>query len=216
MSLGLVGKKCGMTRVFTEDGHSLAVTVIQVEPNYITQIKTAAKDGYSAVQISVGEKKQSRVNKAAAGHFAKANVSACYITKEFRCTEDQLSEFNLGDTSSLTQFEAGQSVDVSGVTRGKGFAGGVKRHNFSMQDATHGNSLSHRAIGSTGQCQTPGRVFKGKKMPGQMGNVNRTAQNLKVVKIDEEKNVVLLQGAVPGAPGGYVVITNSIKSKGAC
>ncbi|MBV53215.1 MAG: 50S ribosomal protein L3 [Coxiellaceae bacterium] len=214
MSLGLVGKKCGMTRVFTDDGSSLAVTVVQVEPNSITQIKTEKTDGYAAVQIAVGEKKQSRVNKSVAGHFAKANVSACSHIKEFRCTDEEMSQLAVGDISSLAMFKVGQSVDVSGVTRGKGFAGGVKRHNFSMQDATHGNSLSHRAIGSTGQCQTPGRVFKGKKMPGQMGNVKRTAVNLKVIRVDEEKNILLLHGAVPGSPDGYVVITRSNKCKG--
>ena len=214
MSLGLVGKKCGMTRVFNENGDSLAVSVISVEPNYITQIKTLKNDGYQAIQVSVGEKKQSRINKPQAGHFAKANVSGCYQTKEFRCEEKDLESYNLGDTFPLDMFADGQAVDVSGITRGKGFAGGVKRHNFSMQDATHGNSLSHRAIGSTGQCQTPGRVFKGKKMPGQMGNVRRTSQNLKVVKVDQEKNILLIQGAIPGSPDGYVVITHSIKARG--
>ena len=214
MSLGLVGKKCGMTRVFNENGDSLAVSVISVEPNYITQIKTLKNDGYQAIQVSVGEKKQSRINKPQAGHFAKANVAGCYQTKEFRCGEKDLESYNLGDTFPLDMFADGQAVDVSGITRGKGFAGGVKRHNFSMQDATHGNSLSHRAIGSTGQCQTPGRVFKGKKMPGQMGNVKRTSQNLKVVKVDQEKNILLIQGAIPGSPDGYVVITHSIKARG--
>lgn len=214
MALGLVGKKCGMTRVFTDDGVSMPVTVVMVEPNYVTQIKNPQNDGYSAIQISMTEKKQSRVNKAMAGHFAKAGVSACALSHEFTVEESELDSYQLSDVLPLDIFKEGHAVDIAGVTKGKGFAGGVKRHNFKMQDATHGNSLSHRAIGSTGQCQTPGRVFKGKKMAGQMGNVRRTAQNLKVIKIDAEKNIILIQGAVPGAPGGYVVMKHSEKCKG--
>jgi len=213
MSLGLVGKKCGMTRVFTEDGRSLPVTVIMVDPNYITQIKTTETDGYTALQVSMGEKKQSRVSKPMAGHFAKAGVPACTVTHEFVVSASDLESCKLGDITSLDIFQEGKAVDVTGISKGKGFAGGIKRHNFKMQDATHGNSLSHRAIGSTGQCQTPGRVFKGKKMAGQMGNVQRTSQNLIVVSVDTEKNIILVQGAVPGAPGGYVVINHSVKLK---
>ena len=208
MAIGIVGKKAGMTRIFTEEGQSVAVTVVQVAPNRVTQVKNADSDGYSALQITFGEKKASRVNKAAAGHFAKANVQAGRGLMEFR-TEEALS---VGDELSVAQFEAGQKVDVTGSSKGKGFQGGVKRWNFATQDATHGNSLSHRAPGSIGQNQTPGKVFKGKKMAGQMGNAQVTVQNLKIVRVDAERNLLLVSGAVPGATGGDVVIKPAVKA----
>lgn len=214
MSLGLMGKKCGMTRVFTEAGKQIPVTVIQVLPNRITQIKTADTDGYSAVQITAGNKKASHVNKSLAGHFAKANVEAGSIIKEFRLAEKELSELSVGATLTLEIFKVGQYVDVQGVTKGAGFAGVVKRHHFRTQDATHGNSLSHRAPGSIGQRQTPGRVMKGKRMAGHLGNVQRTAINQEVIKIDLERHLLLVKGAIPGAEEGVLVITPSVKTKG--
>ena len=214
MPVGLVGRKCGMTRVFTEAGASIPVTVIEVISNRVTQVKTADLDGYSALQVTAGRKKAARVTKALAGHFSKAGVEAGDCIREFRLLEGELPETKVGDQLTVEMFQEGQKVDVRGLTRGKGFAGTVKRHNFSMQDATHGNSLSHRAPGSIGQCQTPGRVLRGKKMAGHMGDVNRTVQNQKVVRVDLERNLLLVSGAVPGAPGGTIVITGSVKSKG--
>ena len=210
MAIGIVGKKAGMTRIFTEEGQSVAVTVVQVAPNRVTQVKNADSDGYSALQITFGEKKASRVNKAAAGHFAKANVQAGRGLMEFR-TEEALS---VGDELSVAQFEAGQKVDVTGSSKGKGFQGGVKRWNFATQDATHGNSLSHRAPGSFGQCQTPGRVWKGKKMAGHMGAEQVTTQNLEVVRVDAENNLLLIKGAVPGSTGSDVIVKPAVKAKG--
>ena len=210
MAIGIVGKKAGMTRIFTEEGQSVAVTVVQVAPNRVTQVKNADSDGYSALQITYGEKKASRVNKAAAGHFAKANVQAGRGLMEFR-TEEALS---VGDELSVAQFEAGQKVDVTGSSKGKGFQGGVKRWNFATQDATHGNSLSHRAPGSIGQCQTPGRVWKGKKMAGHMGAEQVTTQNLEVVRVDAENNLLLIKGAVPGSTGSDVIVKPAVKAKG--
>ena len=213
MPLGLVGKKCGMTRVFTEDGVSIPVTVIEVIPNRVTQVKTVENDGYRALQITAGKKKTSKLSKAVAGHLAKAGVEAGDTIREFRLIDDEASEIEVGNELTVALFEEGQTIDVQGVSKGKGFQGGIKRHNFSHQRNSHGNSISHRALGSTGMCQTPGRVFKGKKMAGQMGNVNTTTQNQQIVKIDAERNLILVKGNVPGAPGGKVVVTKSVKSK---
>ena len=212
MSIGLVGRKSGMTRVFTEEGNSVPVTVVEVQPNRVTQIKTPDSDGYSAIQVTTGSRRASRVSKAAAGHYAKANTEAGDGLWEFRTTE--LEEIELGGEIKVDRFEAGQKVDVTGTSKGKGFQGGVKRHNFQMQDATHGNSISHRAPGSIGQCQTPGKVWKGKKMAGQMGNVRNTTQSLEVVRVDVENNLLLIKGAVPGATGSSVIIKPAIKMRG--
>ena len=212
MSIGLVGLKSGMTRVFTEEGNSVPVTVVEVQPNRVTQIKTPESDGYSAIQVTTGVRKASRVSKAAAGHCAKAQTEAGDGLWEFRTTE--LEEIELGSEIKVDLFEAGQKVDVTGNSKGKGFQGAVKRHNFHMQDATHGNSLSHRVPGSIGQCQTPGKVWKGKKMAGQMGNVRKTVQSLEVVKVDEENNLLLIKGAVPGATGSSVIVKPAIKVRG--
>jgi len=209
MSVGLIGRKAGMTRVFTEDGLSVPVTVIEVEPNRVTQVKTEDTDGYTAVQVTVGARRSSRVNKAAAGHFAKAETEAGRGLWEFRLSGDE--EINVGDQLTVERFEAGQKIDVTGQSKGKGFQGGVKRWNFSMQDATHGNSISHRAPGSIGQCQTPGRVWKGKKMAGHMGAERVTVQSLEVVRIDAERNLLLVKGAVPGATGGDVIVKSAVK-----
>jgi large subunit ribosomal protein L3 len=213
MTMGLVGRKCGMTRVFAEDGTSIPVTVIEAQPNKISQVKTIENDGYRALQVSAGSRKASRVVKSAAGHFAAANIEAGDLMMEFRLNDADESEFSAGSELKVDLFEEGQKVDVTGTTIGKGFAGAIKRWNFSMQDATHGNSLAHRLPGSIGQNQTPGRVFKGKKMAGHMGNVQRTAQNLVVVRIDTEKNLLLIKGAVPGHAGSKVVIRPAIKTK---
>jgi large subunit ribosomal protein L3 len=213
MTMGLVGRKCGMTRVFTEDGISIPVTVIEAQPNRITQVKTVETDGYRALQITAGSRKASRVSKPQAGHFAAAKVEAGDLITEFRLDDADGGEFELGGELNVDLFEVGQKVDVIGTSIGKGFAGTVKRHNFRMQDATHGNSLSHRAPGSIGQNQTPGRVFKGKKMAGHMGSVRRTAQNLEVVRVDSERNVLLIRGAVPGSAGGKVIVRPSVKAK---
>ncbi len=210
MAIGIVGKKAGMTRIFTEDGQSVAVTVLEVTPNRITQVKTVDTDGYSALQITYGEKKVSRVSKAEAGHFAKANVQAGRGVQEFRTEES----FAVGEELTVAQFEAGQKVDVTGVSKGKGFQGGVKRWNFRTQDATHGNSLSHRVLGSIGQCQTPGRVWKGKKMAGHMGAEQVTTQSLEIVRVDAENNLLLIKGAVPGATGSDVIVKPAVKAKG--
>ncbi len=213
MSVGLIGEKCGMTRVFTEAGASIPVTVIAVAANNIVQIMSEETDGYSAIQVAAGARRASRVNKAEAGHFAKAGVEPGNILKEFRISKELLETYKAGDALTVELFSEGQKVDVQGISKGKGFAGGIKRHHFSHQRNSHGNSLSHRAIGSTGMCQTPGRVFKGKKMPGQLGNVKRTVQNQEIVSIDKERNLLLVKGVVPGAPGGKVIIRPSIKAK---
>ena len=205
MSIGLVGIKTGMTRVFDESGTSIPVTVINVDTNRVSQIKTVDRDGYSAVQIAYGNQKESRLNKATLGHYKKSNISPARGQVEFRVKklEDDLS---VGSNINVDTFKAGEHVDITGRTIGKGFQGGVKRHHFKTQDATHGNSISHRALGSTGQCQDPGRVFKGKKMPGHLGNVNRTIQNLTIVKIMPDENIMLVKGSIPGHKGRVVVI----------
>jgi large subunit ribosomal protein L3 len=212
MSIGLIGRKAGMTRIFQEDGVSVPVTVIEVTPNRVTQVKTVDRDGYAALQVAAGRRKPSRVTKPLAGHYAKAGVVAGEVLREFRLQEAP-GELQSGSELGVDMFSAGQKVDVRGVSKGKGFAGGIKRHNFRSQDSTHGNSISHRAPGSIGQCQTPGRVFKGKRMAGQMGNVNRCQQGLEVVRVDTERNLILVRGGVPGPSGGRVVIVPSIKQK---
>ena len=209
MAIGLVGRKSGMTRVFTEDGQSVPVTVIEVEPNRITQIKTDETDGYQAIQVTTGEVKQNNVSRPMAGHFARANTGAGRGLWEFRASD--LQELAVGGELTVEQFEAGQKVDIQGVSKGKGYAGTIKRWNFRGQDNTHGNSISHRAPGSIGQCQTPGRVFKGKKMSGHMGNAKVTAQNLEVVQVDSERSLLLVKGAVPGAAGSDVCIRPAVK-----
>ena len=212
MTVGIVGRKSGMTRVFTEDGVSVPVTVVEVVPNRVTQIKEQDTDGYRAIQVTAGSRKASKVSKPEAGHFARAGVEAGVGLWEFRL--DGIDEaFEVGAELTVARFEQGQKVDVAGQSKGKGFQGGVKRWNFSMQDATHGNSLSHRAPGSLGQCQTPGRVFKGKKMAGHMGAERVTTQGLEVVRVDVERNLLLIKGAVPGAPGGDVIIRPTTKSR---
>ncbi|EAR59480.1 50S ribosomal protein L3 [Neptuniibacter caesariensis] len=210
MTVGLIGRKAGMTRVFNEDGVSVPVTVIEVEPNRVTAVKTEETDGYAAVQVTTGGKKANRLSKPEAGNFAKAGVEAGRGLWEFRLSGGD--EVNVGEELTVARFEAGQKVDVTGQSKGKGFQGGVKRWNFSMQDATHGNSLSHRAPGSIGQCQTPGRVWKGKKMAGQMGNERVTVQTLEVVRVDAERNLLLIKGAVPGATGGDVIVKPAVKA----
>ncbi len=210
MAIGIVGRKCGMTRVFDENGVSTPVTVIEVTPNRITQVKTLDNDGYQAIQITAGEKKVNRVNRPEAGHFKKAGVEAGRGLWEFRT--DSLEGFETGGEIKVDIFEAGQKVDVTATSKGKGFAGGVKRWNFSMQDATHGNSISHRAPGSIGQNQTPGRVFKGKKMAGHMGAERVTTQSLTVVRVDAERNILLIKGAVPGFTGADVIVRPAVKA----
>ena len=211
MRIGIVGRKCGMTRVFTEDGVSIPVTVIEATPNHITQVKSLETDGYSAVQVTTGSKKTSRVSKAQAGEFAKAGVEAGRGLWEFRADGSD-EAFEVGSALTVERFQEGQKIAVTGTSKGKGFQGGVKRWNFSMQDATHGNSISHRSNGSIGQNQTPGRVFKGKKMSGQMGNAQVTTQNLEIVRIDAERNLLLIKGAVPGAPGGNIIVRPAVKA----
>jgi len=213
--MGLVGRKCGMTRVFTEEGISIPVTVIEAQPNQITQVKTVETDGYRALQVSAGSRKASRVSKPEAGHFAQAKVEAGDLLREFRLADSDETDYQTGSALGVDLFTAGQKVDVIGTSIGKGYAGTVKRHNFRTQDATHGNSLSHRAPGSIGQNQTPGRVFKGKKMSGHMGNVRRTVQNLEVVRVDAERNLLLVKGAVPGHKGGRVIVRPAVKARGA-
>jgi large subunit ribosomal protein L3 len=213
--MGLVGRKCGMTRVFTEDGVSIPVTVIEAQPNQITQVKTVENDGYRALQVSAGQRKASRVSKPQAGHFAQAKVEAGDLLAEFRLGDADEGDYEMGNEIKVDLFEEGQKVDVIGTSIGKGFAGTVKRHNFRTQDATHGNSLAHRAPGSIGQNQTPGRVFKGKKMSGHMGNARSTVQNLEVVRVDAERNLLLIKGAVPGHKGGRVIVRPAIKARGA-
>jgi large subunit ribosomal protein L3 len=213
MAIGIVGRKAGMTRIFTEEGVSVPVTVIQVDPNRVTQVRTPDTDGYSAIQVTAGSVKASRLNKPMTGHFAKAGVEAGRGLWEFRIGDGDPDSYQVGSEIGVGLFEAGQKVDVRGVSKGKGFQGGVKRHNFRTQDATHGNSLSHRAPGSIGQCQTPGRVFKGKKMAGHMGAERVTTQNIEVVRVDAERNLLLVKGAVPGPRSGSVVVTPAVKSK---
>ena len=209
MTIGIVGVKKGMTRLFTETGESVPVTVIEALPNRVTQVKTVERDGYAAVQVTCGEVKTSRVNKPIAGHFSKANVEAGRNIREFRLEGG--GEFTPGETLTVTAFEEGQKVDVTGQSKGKGFAGVIKRYHFSMQDATHGNSVSHRAPGSIGQCQSPGRVFKGKKMAGHMGAERVTTQSLEIMRVDEDNNLLLIKGAVPGATGGDVIVKPAVK-----
>lgn len=211
MTIGLLGKKCGMTRIFTEDGASIPVTVLEIVPNRVTQVKTVETDGYNAIQVSAGERKASRVSKPETGHFAKAGVVAGELVKEFRLDESELAGFEVGSELKVDRFSEGQYVDVTGTSKGKGFAGTIKRWHFAGQDQTHGNSLSHRAPGSIGQRQTPGRVMKGKKMSGHLGNVKRTVLSQTVVKVDVEKNLILVRGAVPGAESSYVVIRPAVK-----
>ncbi|KRG68117.1 50S ribosomal protein L3 [Pseudoxanthomonas dokdonensis] len=211
-SLGIVGRKAGMTRVFTEDGQSIPVTLIEATPNRITQIKTPETDGYSAVQVVVGTRRAALINKPIAGHLAKAKVEPGRGLWELRVENDKLGDFTVGGEIKADIFEVGQKVDVQGVTKGKGFQGTIKRYNFRMGDATHGNSLSHRAPGSLGQRQTPGRVFPGKKMSGHMGAVQQSTQNLEVVKVDAERGLIAIRGAVPGAPGGDVIVRPASKA----
>lgn len=213
MAIGIVGRKCGMTRVFTEDGVSVPVTVVEATPNRITQIKSLEADGYRAVQVTTGTRRPTRVKKPAAGHFAKADVEAGRGLWEFRLVDNEGEDLELGAEIKVDTFEVGQKVDVTGTSKGKGFAGTIKRHGFSGQDATHGNSLSHRVPGAIGQNQSPGRVFKGKPMAGQMGNVRRTEQNLEIVRIDAERNILLIRGAVPGAPGSDILVRPSVKKR---
>ncbi|MCP4700623.1 MAG: 50S ribosomal protein L3 [Gammaproteobacteria bacterium] len=212
MAIGMIGRKRGMTRIFSEDGNSIPVTVVELPVNRVTQIKTEESDGYTAIQVTCGARKPNRVSKPVAGHLAKAGVEAGWKFLEFRMDSGEIEKMSLGKEIKADIFKAGQKVDITGTTKGKGFAGTVKRHNFSMQDATHGNSLAHRAGGSIGQNQTPGRVFKGKKMAGQMGNVRRTALALEVVRIDDKRNLLLVKGAVPGFPGGDIIVRPSVKS----
>lgn len=211
-SLGIVGRKAGMSRVFTEDGKSVPVTLIEATPNRITQIKTPESDGYSAVQVTAGVKRASLLNKPETGHLAKAKVEAGRGLWELRVADDKIGEFSVGGEIKADIFEVGQLVDVQGVTKGKGFQGTIKRWNFKMGDATHGNSLSHRQPGSLGQRQTPGRVFPGKKMSGHMGAVQQSTQRLQVVKVDAERGLIAVKGAVPGAPGGDVIVRPSSKA----
>jgi large subunit ribosomal protein L3 len=213
MTIGVVGRKHGMTRIFTETGESVPVTVIEVEPNRIAQIKTDEADGYRAVQVTVGARRASRVNKAMAGHFAKAGTEAGRGLWEFRLGESEGEDLAVGGEIKVDIFEEGQKVDVTGTSNGKGFAGTIKRHNFAGKDATHGNSINHRTPGSIGQNQTPGRVFKGKKMSGQMGNVRRTQQTLDVVRVDAERNLLLVRGSVPGSKGGDVIVRPAVKAR---
>lgn len=211
MTIGVVGRKVGMTRVFTDEGASVPVSVIEVEPNRITQLKSLETDGYKAVQVTTGSRKASRVSKPLAGHYAKAGTEAGRGLWEFRLAEDEGNDFELKGEIKVDIFEEGQKIDVQGTSQGKGFQGGIKRHNFTMQDATHGNSISHRSNGSIGQNQTPGRVFKGKKMSGHMGAATRTGVNLEVVRIDVERNLLLVKGAVPGSKGGNVIVKPAVK-----
>ena len=217
MAIGVIGTKSGMTRVFTAEGESVPVTVIVAEPNRVTQVKTAAADGYDAVQVTAGSVRSSRINRPQAGHFAKAQTAAGRGLWEFRLDAEASAaaeeELAAGAVLGVGQFEKGQAVDVAGISKGKGYAGTIKRWNFRSQDASHGNSISHRAPGSIGQCQTPGRVFKGKKMAGHMGNRRVTVQNLTVVDVLPEENVLLIKGAVPGAPGGDVCVRPAVKAK---
>lgn len=212
MAIGLVGRKVGMTRIFQEDGASVPVTVIEVLANRVTQIKTLENDGYRALQVTTGSKKANRVNKPSAGHFAKAGVEAGRGLWEFRLGEEEGTDIEVGAELTVEIFNETKLVDVTGTSKGKGFQGGIKRWNFSGQDRSHGNSVSHRVLGSTGQNQSPGKVFKGKKMPGQMGNVRVTVQSLEVVRVDAERNLLLVKGAVPGASGGNIIVKPAVKA----
>jgi len=211
MSIGLVGRKVGMTRIFTDDGVSVPVTVLEVSNNRVTQVRTPSQDGYSAVQIAFGSRRNSRVTKAEAGHFAKAGVDAAEVMREFRVDADAAAQYQPGAAVSADIFQAGQMVDVSGVTQGKGFAGTIRRHHFKSQRASHGNSRSHNVPGSIGMAQDPGRVFPGKRMSGHLGAVTRTTQNLEVVRVDAERGLLLVKGAVPGSKGGHVVVCPAVK-----
>jgi large subunit ribosomal protein L3 len=212
MSLGLLGRKVGMTRIFTEDGDTVPVTVIDVSDNRVTQIKSNETDGYCAVQVAYGTKRATRVTKPAAGHFAKAGVQAGEILREFPVSADQLASLSAGQTLSVDLFAAGQKVDVTGTTQGKGFTGTIKRHNFASQRASHGNSRSHNVPGSIGMAQDPGRVFPGKRMPGHDGHVRRTIQNLEVARVDVDRQLVLIKGAVPGSKGGHLIIRPAVRA----
>ena len=214
MSLGLIGRKVGMTRVFTEDGASIPVTVLEVVPNRVTQIKTVASDGYTGLQITHGERRASRVTKAQAGHFAKAGVAAGSGIHEFNVTAEVLSGYQVGGNITVELFQAGQIVDVTGTSIGKGFAGAIKRHHIKSNRASHGNSRSHNVPGSIGMAQDPGRVFPGKRMPGHLGHVTVTTQNLEVIRVDAERNLLLIKGAIPGSKGGDVVVRPAVKVKG--
>jgi large subunit ribosomal protein L3 len=211
MALGLVGRKCGMTRIYAEDGSAVPVSVIHVEPNRVVQVKALDTDGYRAIQVTAGVKKRSRLSRPEAGHYAKAGVEAGRGLWEFRVEEGDAGQYSVGSEVGVDIFQEGQYVDVQGMSIGKGFAGVVKRHNFRTQDATHGNSLSHRAPGSIGQNQTPGRVFKGKRMAGHLGSVTTTVQSLKVCAVDKERSLLLIKGAVPGAKGAEVLIKPDVK-----
>jgi large subunit ribosomal protein L3 len=212
MTIGVVGRKAGMTRIFTEDGASIPVSVVEVLPNRITQIKTTESDGYQAIQVTTGSRRSSRVTKPLAGHFAKAGVESGRGLWEFRVQGDEAAEMEVGGEINVSIFESGQKIDVTGRSIGKGFQGGIKRHNFSSQDMSHGNSISHRSNGSIGMCQTPGRVIKGKKMSGQMGGVKTTTQSLELVRVDQERGLLLIKGAIPGAKGGDVIIKPAVKA----
>ena len=212
MSLGLVGRKVGMTRIFTDDGASVPVTVLDVSNNRVAQIKTPENDGYAAIQVAYGKRRPSRVNKSLAGHLAKAGVEAGSVLKEFSVNADELSTLKPGDQISVSIFAVGQKVDVTGQSIGKGFQGGIKRHNFSSQRATHGNSVSHNAPGSIGMNQDPGRVFPGKRMAGHMGDVKRTQQNLEVIRVDVERQLLLVKGAVPGSKGSDLIVRPAVKA----
>lgn len=213
MSIGLIGRKAGMTRVFGDDGASIPVTVIEVTPNRVSQVRSDETDGYRGVQVTAGSRRASRVTKPMAGHFAKAGVEAGDSVHEFRLAAGEGEDLDAGAELGVGLFEPGQKIDVRGVTKGRGFSGGIRRHHFRGQDNSHGNSLSHRAPGSIGQCQTPGRVFKGKRMAGQHGNVNRCQQNLEIVRVDAERNLLLVKGGVPGPAGGRLVVLPSVKQK---
>lgn len=213
MAIGVIGRKAGMTRIFNDDGQSIPVTVIEVQPNRVTQAKTEERDGYRAVQVTTGRRRKTRVTQPLAGHYAKVGVEPGTVLREFRLEPGEGEDLTDGGELNVSLFEVGQKVDVRGVTIGRGFTGTIRRHHFRGQDSTHGNSLSHRAPGSIGQCQTPGRVVKGKKMAGQMGNVNRCQQNLEVIRVDAERNLLLIRGGVPGPAGGRLVVVPSVKQK---
>ena len=213
MSLGLIGRKVGMTRVFTDDGASIPVTVLEVVPNRVTQIKTIASDGYTSLQVAHGERRASRINKALTGHYAKAGVAAGAGIKEFNVSTDVLAGYQVGGNVTVEIFSVGQLVDVTGTSIGKGFAGAIKRHHFKSNRASHGNSKSHNVPGSIGMAQDPGRVFPGKRMPGHLGDVKVTTQNLEIVRVDAERNLLLIKGAIPGSKGGNVVVRPAIKAK---
>jgi len=212
MSLGLIGRKVGMTRVFTEEGESIPVTVLEVKPNRVTQIKTPESDGYTGLQVAYGERRSSRVSKALAGHYAKAGVTAGSGIKEFPVAADELANYAAGSQITVDLFKEGQMVDVTGTSLGKGFAGAIKRHHFSSNRASHGNSRSHNVPGSIGMAQDPGRVFPGKRMPGHLGSVKVTVQNLQIVRVDTERNLLLIKGAIPGSKGGDVVVRPAVKA----